>query len=537
MSLLKNILQVILLLVILGGGDLLGQQSARTDPFGNDNPLTKDMDKTKAIPDVVRQYAPSGSMLERVGFGTTVGSPGEPAIMEKILATLIQATRDTSNKPNIWTFAMVFSFFGMLLSGFLTFKAISAGQEQLGVGALKWVGKVAIILIMINMVASAMPVVLINMCDAIAGDKFATEQANTKEGEGAATAIGERQVAGWFEISKQWFLHSITTLNLINADGEGEGEGEGNNTAQSIADAYVEAIKAAGWPTGVAEQELEEAISQNKESATETLSEALDRVAKEQFSRFADTFTGEIRKNMQQQGASEETINRVIAPPKVNMQGISLPPQIIRTAAYVATFYIVISIWSLPIAILIWTCIFSLPKQWGMGDILYSGIKISIGVILTCLLVTIYINGTLTSEIELGLMERVAEASQKVATAYLKGSLLGVGKLIIGGDLGTETQFLNMGYILTGTTLPLLISSVLIITAPLQAAAIVKGGNGIAESAKTAMMAGGASYGAQQMVGEYGNFTPGGTPTAVGQTNISMNRGAFSSNLSPGKPS
>lgn len=185
---------------------------------------------------------------------------------------------------------------------------------------------------------------------------------------------------------------------------------------------------------------------------------------------------------------------------------------------YISFVYIAISIWCLPIAVLMWAAIFSLPTQWGMANILYSGIKVVLTIILTVILVMIYTAGTLSGEAE------------RMKTFELSDLWNDPGGTAMRYIAGNDTTLGSFASFFAGTSTDMLIASMLIFTAPAQAAGIIKGVNGMAESAKQSMMSGGAASGMKQAIG----LGPTGAANTMGNGSTGgVNLSSFQKNMGP----
>jgi hypothetical protein len=166
-----------------------------------------------------------------------------------------------------------------------------------------------------------------------------------------------------------------------------------------------------------------------------------------------------------------------------------------------------------------------------MGGVLFSGLKAGLGIILGMTLVTIYVAA--------GVHWTDAEATAAIArnSGNWLGYIANIASLFTLPGLASGAVDLAVTATSAASSPGTLISKVfgeymgmtpdqfiigtLILSAPAQAALIVKGGNGIAESAKTALNAQGASTGGlMAMAGNWGgsagvNSSGGGDYKAV----------------------
>lgn len=497
--------QLILLLIIVGFLCLLSSNasattnllgSVRTDPSDTTNPLVymgDESNPTQILPKALSNYAPSGSFLDRWGFGTA-GTPPNPSAVDTVIMGLIQACIGESKlSKGIWSFAMAMVIFGCTLSGFITFKAISAGKETPGLGSLKWVGKTMLAIIIVHFVAASIPRTLLSICDNISSEAGEWLPGGTKIQETALYTISQRIKLGYETQLASWVNEVAVRIKEKYKDSPEEKD--------KILDSLSSAAEAMYNEFDDAQKRAME-IAKKKNMSADTASARISDEFKQGMKEGMEAFMTKIEKGFKSIGADSEIQNQMLSKPTVDLTGLAYPVKIIRTSIYIAVTYIAISIWGMPIAILMWAGIFSLPSQWGMSNILYSGIKTFFTILLSVILVMIYTSATLSGE-----EERLSKLE-----GWSKLNFIEVGKRIVSG---TDTKILSLINILSGATTDLIIAAMLITTAPAQAAAIVKGANGAAESAKNAMMAGGAAYGGRQILGGFGN----GTSLAGGITN------------------
>ncbi len=483
-----------------------------TDPYDANNLFSiKTTPSGQILPKAFAQYATSGSFMSRLGSGAA-GSPPSPSAVVTIIEALVSASSGSSTiSLAIWSFAIAFVGFGCTLSGLITFKAISAGKEPPGLGAVKWIGKSMVAILMVNYVASAMPRTLISICDTFssqAGDWIPQGQVNKNAIQTIANRISINYYLKWTNwhrevakrIAENYKLDPSKKTTMINALDTGIREGR-----TQFAQAKITAQTLGGDSTADAESTNQRISDELKKGMGEAV-KSIDTQVNLGFDSISEKDTG-IRGN-------------ILDKPTIDLAGLAYPVKIIRIAMYTAFVYIAISLWSLPIAVLMWASVFSLPTQWGMANILYSGIKVMLTILLTVILVMIYSAGTLSGEQEKGKAFELSELWHPIDTATRWAS-------------GSDSMFGSFCSFFSGNSTDLLIASMLIFTAPAQAAGIIKGANGIAESAKSAMLSGGAAGGTKQIFGYGwgGASTSGSGGGGGGSGSVSLN--SFQKNMGP----
>ena len=492
-----------------------------TDPFSADNPLSlKTSEPDKILPSAFSEYAPGGNFLDRMGTNVAANPPSPSAVNTIIVGLVNASAGKTIISRGIWTFAMALVFFGVTLSGFITYKTISAGKETPGLGSVKWIGKVMMCFILVNYVASAVPRTLIAICDDIS--KSAGEWSSQEDIDlNAVGILGRRIVNNYGAQLQSWTREAATRIGH-------QYPGKDNPKRKIMVTALVTGASEAGQILGDAREEMIKRGEGNLDDAetSNVVSSDLGKIASAQA--FAAIETALKAGFTQIQETDDSIQGNIMSPPTIDLSGLAYPVQIIRTTIYISVVYIAISIWSMPIAILIWAGIFSLPSQWQMNGILFGGIKTFLTVIITMTLVMVYTSGTLTAETEQLDAAEEASAWKWDFSGRLQRDLSSLYNAVIDSS---DTKLLSFSNMLTGTTTDLLIASMLIFTAPAQAAAIVKGANGIAESAKQSMMAGGSAYGMKQALFGMGTASTTGQSSGLGGGSVTL--GSFQGNQGP----
>ena len=252
------------------------------------------------------------------------------------------------------------------------------------------------------------------------------------------------------------------------------------------------------------------------------------------YARAGDILEKTLAKNTTKK-APPEVLKALMETPKgLDLTGIVYPAKLVRTYAYIAFAYLALSIWGMGFASLVWTLLYALPEEWNLGGVLFSGIRGGLTIVLSCILISIYLGAGLNkadSEAEKLIKENpsgldvwyAAGASAlsgaknwawdlftvpwKIGKAFWNGAKTVAGGGGVGSAMG---QFLGWA---TGMTLEQFMIGMLILTAPAQAAMMVKGANGIGEKAGNALNAQGAS--SQSVAGFLGQQTGGSGATAA----------------------
>jgi hypothetical protein len=407
---------------------------------------------------------------------------------------------------------MAVSIIGLLLSGFLVFQGVSQGKKQPGEAIVGFLTKMAMVFILFTFVCPNVPRMLLGISNEIT---VGIDEWFHRTG----SATGDNALAQSIWSTKMWAGHSAGQLGndskIANAVGYNFPESD-KVLKQTIDDMTA---------NGASFADINATISAQAQSFSVTVLGEVKKVAEEVLSQ-----------NSTNKAADMAQLDSIMkASQGQDLSKFTYPGKVIGTAAYISFSYLAISIWGMGIASLIWVMIYSMPEEWNMNGILYSGGKAGIGVVLAIILISIYI----TASLGYADSKAIAKATQDGHDFWVKAqaafSYTGVAQLYSAGSAVWDAIHNGVGSVVgkaiaafTGFTLEQFMIAMLILTAPAQAAAIVKGGNGIAEHAKNAMAAQGASSSSLSgMAGMRGGMS--GASLGGGQTasSIMAGRGAF----------
>ena len=480
------------------------------------------------LPNVIKPFVPSGNILTRFATGTP-GKPPNIGAVQTILIFLAQAFTG-SNNPNstqagnagatgfhLWQLCLTGVVAGLLLSGLFVYRDIAAGKLSISDGALPLLGKSLFAMILFQYVCPNVPLILIATTNAITKDISGwvsdTGQTNTDQimiqsvyltraHAGAAQAQGiiynvEDTIKSTYSTEDprvQKVLYDIWSDPVLN-DLSNQNLGP-QSSYQKDLDAILAKAKDPKTTWFDTNQAIGKAGTARPIKAIQRLSELTDRfLASMTESKVADTV---IKKYLLE------------APRTLDLTATTWPSRAVSDAAYAAFAFISLSIWGMGYSSIIWVMLYSMPKEWEMGGILYTGFRRGITIVLACALQTIYIAGSLTYQ-----QQMVADSQKTIVTFhnYQAAAYAGMGGINLGTRYvdskevkpDTNNVSFNIKQLLTGdfmgaissamttNTIEQYIICILIVTAGYQAAEMVKGANGIAEKAKEAMNAAGAS--------------------------------------------
>jgi hypothetical protein len=525
----KAVLIFSLLLVGLGseGWSQGPRRQIQTDAYNNrGTEFFQSITTHNAIlPNIVYPYLPSGDALQNILASNVSSAPDIGAAEATIvfIAQTFQAKSGTggSNVSGIWLWriAVYMSFFGIMLSSWLIWQAVMQGKKGPGEAIVSVITKVVVVVALMTYVVPNVPPMLIGLTNRITDridDWFVGGNANmlrtifdTKMGEAhsAGAALTANLVGAIRDSLPNERGQRI--ISRIQSDSQIKDALDGNNSKQW---SDVQAI----WKNGTGGNSIKEINSQISVFANAIPQTVVKRI---QFhvDQEIGVGTGAAATAAGTTTAGDEEIKNQIgrALETVDVSSLVYPGRLLATYAYISFIYLAISIWGLGFGALIWTALYSLPEEWNLGGVLFAGVKGGIAVIIGVVLVTIYISA--------GVHYTDAEVNNTIArnTGNLWNFVSGVNSLFslsgiatgaanlyetISGGLAAPGAFIGkMVGEWTGMTMDQFIIGMLILTAPAQAALLVKGGNGIAESAKNAMSAQGASSGSiGSMLGNWG---------------------------------
>jgi len=479
--------------------------------------------KGSILPKIVYPYLPSGDAIQNLTANNVSSAPDIGAAEATIvfLANAFQA-RAGSGGPSatgawIWRLAVYMAFIGIMLSSWLIWQAVMQGKKGPGEAIMAMLTKVIVVVALMTFVVPNVPPMLIGICDRITsqidnwftggsgagGMQLVKTTFDTKMGQGqsAAIAVAARLTGAIRDGMPD--QRGARIIQRIQNDSQIEKALNGDYSDQwdIVRGIYDDATDGGGATNGKSIKDINAQIALSAVGLATTVAERI----KYHVDREIGIGTAAAAAAPGSKTAGDEEIKNQIgrALEGVDFSGLVYPGRILATYAYTAFIYLAISIWGMGFGALIWTALYALPEEWNMGGALFAGIKGGIAVILGMTLVTIYIAA--------GVHWTDAESTAAIARNsgnwlnYLGNlaSLFTVPGIAVGAaDLGATIASVatSPGALISkvfgeymGMTPDQFIIGTLILSAPAQAAMIVKGGNGIAESAKTALNAQGAS--------------------------------------------
>jgi hypothetical protein len=471
------------------------------------------------LPDIVAAYTPTGNILANVSAKDVRDAPDVGAL-EAIIVFMAQAFmgKETAGETGrmLWKMAMALTAGGLLISGFTTFKSVSQGKTGPGEAIVSYLLKATVCIGMLTWVCANIPPLLIGISNAVT--KGIDDWAMRKGGEGTKlieTMHATKMSAGITAAGVLVDIMAKTATDAAKANPE---------LAKAVSAAITRALndqdikdatsKTANWTNGLAEAKRRYAAGNSSREIGAAIEYAASLPMNNVYERFLSILDQEMSKATKSKTASEPILEAVAkAPQGVDISGFTMPDRLVATYAYIAFAYLGLSIWGMGFASLIWAVLYSLPNEWNLNGVLFAGLKGGLAIILAICLVSIYVGTGLNwqtnkseqlvddapSMVQANLQHyattvwEVAKAGHSVITgqwahkqaAAISASMLGGGG--VGSVLGQAFGKF------TGMTLEQFIIGMLILTAPAQAALMMKGANGIGEHAKTALHAQGAA--------------------------------------------
>lgn len=503
-----------------------------TDPFKNVGPLGGlEPEGERLLPKVVEVYLPSGSFLTRTGAPDLVKNAPNADAVTRIILFLYQLTKteETGGETGkrLWQFSISLIVMGFLISGFMTFKKISEGEEPIGKGSINWLFRVLTTMVIVSVIAAKLPPTLIYLCDYITSDLtnwYTDADIIAKETAGEPERMIPKRILNSNIASGASIMEQMTDEAIIAYI---KAKGMGPETSKQAKQIYDESkIYMLDFVSGASREKLENTITNvlSRGGNSDVVNSIIEKYTKDSVNAYGTVLEGIIQE-VGNYGDNTDIAAGIARTANPSISGIARPETVVRNSAYIAFAMMGISIWALPMSCLVWCILFSMPKEWNFDSALISGIKLFIGVIITVLLITVYCTASLTTSVSASDSAITAREQQladenswekwgrkniwfidKIDTFFhdtnqtLKAADRGVKALIETGNIGSV--FLGI----SSTTIQGLILAMLIVTAPAQASLMLKGANGIAESAKQAMHAGGMSGSMHQGLGTGGGF-------------------------------
>lgn len=474
------------------------------------------------LPDIIYPYLPAGGWIDNLAAPDAGNAPNIGAV-EKIIIYLIRSfTRSGSAATAgsaLWNLAITFSVFGLLLSGFLTFQGVAQGKKGPGEAIVSYVMKLTICVMMMTAIVPNIPPMLIglvNYATTSVSDWFGYSKAGTgnmkeKEQKTALWNIyNTKLTAGHAAASVIWIKYMQASVGATGDDAHLKSvmrtflQNMNNDPEVQKSLAYLNSTSgafagktdyfAATWP------ELDEMI-ENQESTQDinakigSLAQApMNTIINRQKLHLEAAFKSHNANNRPGSQALRNTI--ASAPQGVDISGFTPPSRVLQTYAYIAFAFLSISIWGMGFAGLIWTIIYSLPEEWNCGGILVQGFKGGLAIVLSAILISIYLSAGLVftenknENLQASLWDKtrgITDTAMDLASGGVQTAAKTADFLLQGGDFTA-----NLAGWFSNNLLEHFMLGVLILSAPAQAALMIKGANGIGEQGAKALTAGGA---------------------------------------------
>lgn len=495
------------------------------------------MDDHALLPHIVKSYIPISSGFVNNAVSMIMGqnvfqNAPNIGVVERVLlflATVFQA-KDGGTGKVLWGASMAVTMCGLLLSGFLTFQAVSQGKKTPSEALVGITTKVVLTFILFAYLVPNIPPLLIGLSDQVTSgiDSWyngqsgaagnAAGSANSKDAlcQIFYTKRAAARTAAWNDIFQtmgaiskalQQDPRGKQMLDKINAEVTNPGSPMGGVLDPSGDYAEWQALTSKGT-TG----DLNTAISDSANKIGATVIDGLQKII--------NTTIDSASKNTSGDQAIKGALGQVAK--NIDRSNYTYPGKIEAAAAYISFCYLAISIWGMGIAALIWMMIYALPEEWQMGAVLFNGLKAGIAVVMGICLITIYVSVCVNYT-----TDKAQAAAVQGKSWYQKVYDNAVSVVnTVGGLASGPLNLPNLVAPLAGLVGDQMIIAMLILSAPAQAMAMVKGANGLAEHANKAMNTGGASH-------DLGGWLPGRTGSASTGANAGMTAGNPRSILAP----
>jgi hypothetical protein len=518
---------LIVTLVALGATLLIPQSgfaqtpnNIRTDAYNNQgSSYFSDIVKPNAIlPDIVYPYLPSGAYWNNLGAGDIQNAPAVGAV-EAIITFLAKTFEGKASDTGLWMWriCMTLTYMGLLLTGFLTWQSVTTGKKPFNEGFVGYVTKVIVAVALLTYVVPNVPPMLIGISNIITStlSNWFVGTANNQDTKTLRAMWGAKMGAG--QAAAGAMISTMTNAAngaldkaqaeaLIKAVMDDEEVKKVMDPAkwdpqwQEVLAKYNNLGQAAGIGTNPASmRELNTFMS--------GVAGRMPSIVHERITAHAESILG----NSTNTGDSEVKKQIAMSTRGLDFTELGYPARAIQIYAYIAFSYLGIAIWGMGYGAMVWVMLYSMPEEWNMGGALFSGVKGGIGIILGVVLVAIYVSsGVNWTDVESA--KNAAEAKSLVYDVLLPAAKIlagGASGLIADASTAIASVVADPGGMVmklfslwTGITPEQFIIGMLILTAPMQAAMIVKGANGIAEHANKAMHSNTAS--SQGVAGAFG---------------------------------
>jgi hypothetical protein len=515
------------------------------DPYNNAGEVIRGglpVEEEALLPNIIYPYLPSGNVFENWGAKDVASSPNLGAV-EAIIIFMAQTFRGKSSggatSSRMWQLCVALTVLGLMLSSFLTFKAVTGGKKGPGEAIVGLVIKSTVLVFMFIMICPNLPPLLIGLSNYVTSgiDGWFSYTAATGKTDSNhldatyKTKMAEGVTAAGALLGEVWgALENATDPELIKAGWMAIEEmkndpiilaalGKTGEITNGLADIKALYGKKSAY-------EINAAISAAAQIPAAVVAKRAEEIIREQL---ADNASGK---------APEPVVEQALkAPQTVDISGIVYPDRLLGTYGYIAFCYLALSIWGLGFASLVWAVLYSLPEEWNLSGILFSGIKGGLTIVLSVVLIAIYLGsglnwaGVRAEEITTAVPTNVDLAAADIIQRMKDGVSAATAPLaaawsitkFIASFAAAATGLGGRGDVLgqalssfTGMTLEQFMIGLLILTAPAQAAMMVKGANGIGEKAAGALNANGAA--SQGIMGMFGAQQGGSGATAGSNT-------------------
>lgn len=521
----------------------------KTDPYNNDGQVIRtglNVTDGAILPNIVYPFVPSGNALQNWG-AKDVRSASDIAALEAVIIFMAQTfsaktsvhAKTKSTGQMLWSLSVYFSVFGLMLSSFFLFRAVAQGKKGPGEAIVSLVLKFTVVLMMFIMICPNLPPILIGLSNYVTqgidgwfsyttasgkpsnkGSDLLLQTYQTKMTAGCAA--GAVMLADILDAVNEMAANDPTMVKAaieISAAAAADPDimDATNKDNQYITNGLADVM--AAFTMGKSVYDINRVISEAAKLPPSIVAKQMQKIIRNVLNKNAPN------------SPPEPIIEAIVkAPQGSDLSSFVYPDRLIGTYAYIAFTYLSLSIWGMGFASLTWVIIYSMPEEWNMSGILYTGFKGALTILLSIILVTIYMGAGLnwsnvkTKKISTDIPTLV---EGKIAQVKSIGSTVGgaisaagnglwrIGKMFAtlgtGGGVGEVIPQLVSSF--TGMTLEQFMIGLLIVTAPAQAGMMVKGANGVGESAAKALSAQGASgQGLAGMLGMQG----GGSGATLG---------------------
>jgi hypothetical protein len=518
----KKIILLSFLMASIGACGYANAQSMSisTDAYDNNGtalmaPIKPKEDKA-LLPHVMKSYIPTGGFTSNIGGGANIANAPDIGMVEKVLIYLAQAfqAKDGGTGSMLWKISMAVTYIGLLLSGFLTFQAVSQGRKSPAEGLVAIITKIVITLVLFSYVVPNVPPMLIGLSDQITDGVdtwFNGAAGSAGNAAGTSSSIDAMQQIFYSKrsLARTAALRKINTLlgdAAVQLDQDPRGQAiinqiksELDNSGSVIGKNIDKGQDATEWAAIKSKADSNAGVGDINNLISGSCGALLESVVKELNVIVNNNMAGNLS-----QGDQVIKAHLASGITQSDISPFTYPGRLEAAEAYTAFAYLAISIWGMGIAALVWMMLYALPEEWQMGGVLFSGLKAGMAVVLAIVLVSIYVTATLTTN--------------TAQTAAANTSALSGVKDFISGLASGASAVWNPGSWWKNITSGLshilnenLIMGALIMTAPAQAAAMVKGANGIAEHAKNAVQ----TAAGQGVAGAFGTHNASSGATAA----------------------